>query len=636
VNNPVNSIGASSHLLGDISMLMNADVVASKDYLSVVPTQATTLNDLLRWRALNQAQRQAYTFLEYGEESERWTYGDLDRKARIVAAKLQEMGAEDQRVLLLYPPGLDFIAAFFGCLYAGAIAVPAPPPRVNKVSARVSSIIGDAEPIVALTTSALLPVIQRCLMEIPEAMGMSCLASDSLPEDLAKEWREPSFSIDALAFFQYTSGSTSTPKGVMVNHANLMSHFENFEQDMAHSDDSVIISWLPHFHDLGLVYGVLHGVYRGIPTYLMAPASFIQRPYDWLHAISRFKGTHTAAPNFAYDLCVRKISPELRDKLDLSRWEVALNGAEPVRAGTLLEFAEYFRPSGFRETTFSPAYGLAEATLKLTASRNGEAPTSCAVNPAALECNRVEDALEGRGKSRIIVGCGRPPADVKVTIADPETLTLCPPDTVGEIWVSGPCVARGYWRRPEDTERAFGARLVDTGDGPFLRTGDLGFMRDGQLYVTGRIKDVIIVAGRKHYPQDIELTVEQSHAAIRKGCCAAFSIEVDDEERAVVVAEVDRHFKSVTRKNEGKPPAAPASGRDDLGRPCGPNINSRPPVDRDEIIKAIRINVAESHELQLYKIILIKTGAVCKTSSGKIQRHACRNNFLSDNFELWG
>jgi acyl-CoA synthetase (AMP-forming)/AMP-acid ligase II len=587
-------------------------------------------------RALHQSQRQAFIFLERGEEErERWTYADLDRKARIIAAELQGMGAAGQRVLLLYRPGLEFIAAFFGCLYAGAVAIPAPPPSVNKGATRLCSIIGDAEPIGALTTSTLLPVIQHYLMEIPEAEGMSCLATDSLPEDLAKGWREPSFCGDTLAYLQYTSGSTTTPKGVMVNHANLMSHFEDFERDLAHSDDSVIISWLPHFHDMGLVYGILHGVYRGIPSYLMPPTYFLQRPYRWLHAISRFKGTHTAAPNFAYDLCVRKISPELRDNLDLSGWEVALNGAEPVRAETLLEFTEYFGPSGFRATTFCPGYGLAEATLKVTASRNGAAPIYCAVDAAALECNRVEDALERRVRSRVLVGCGRP-TDIKVSIVDPETSRLCQPDAVGEIWVSGPGVARGYWRRPEDTERIFGARLVDTSDGPFLRTGDLGFMRGGQLYITGRVKDMMIVAGRNHYPQDIELTVEQSHAAIRKGYCAAFSVEADGEERVVVVAEVDRHFKPAAREIERKPPKAVTPGRDDLRPPFGPYFKSRPPVGGDEIVKAIRKNVAESHELQLYKVILLKPGVVCKTSSGKIQRYACRNNFLDNSFELWG
>jgi acyl-CoA synthetase (AMP-forming)/AMP-acid ligase II len=618
-------------------MLTNADVNASKDYLSVVSTQATTLNDLLRWRSLHQARRQAFIFLEHGEEDrERWTYADLDRKARIIAAKLQGMGAAGQRILLLYRPGLDFIAAFFGCLYAGAIAVPAPLPSANRGSIRLSSIIGDAEPMGALTTATLLPVIQQCLMEIPESGGMSCLETDSLPEDLAKEWRETSFCGDTLAFFQYTSGSTTTPRGVMVNHANLMSHFEDFERDVAHSGDSAIISWLPHFHDMGLIYGILHGVYRGIPSYLMAPTYFLQRPYRWLNAISRFKGTHTAAPNFAYDLCVRKISPELRDNLDLSGWEVALNGAEPVRAETLREFTDYFRPSGFRETTFCPGYGLAEATLKVTASRNGAAPTYCVVDAAALERNRIEDALEGQARSRVLVGCGRPTTDIKVSIVDPETSRLCPPNTVGEIWASGPGVARGYWRRPEETERIFGARLVDTGDGPFLRTGDLGFMRGGQLYITGRVKDMMIVAGRNHYPQDIELTAEQSHAAIRKGCSAAFSVDADGEEKVVVVAEVDLHFKPATRKNDGKPIAATASDQDDVGQPDGPNVNRRPTIDGDEVIKAIRINVAESHELQLYKIILVKPGAVCKTSSGKIQRHACRNNFLGNRFELWG
>jgi acyl-CoA synthetase (AMP-forming)/AMP-acid ligase II len=618
-------------------MLTNADVVASKDYLSVVPTQATILNDLLRWRALHQAQRQAFIFLEHGEEDrERWTYADLDRKARTIAAQLQGMGAAGQRILLLYQPGLDFIAAFFGCLYAGSIAIPAPPPRFNKASSRLYSIIGDACPMAALTTSTLLPVIRRHTMEIPEASGMSCLATDSLPEDLARRWREPSLDSDTLAFFQYTSGSTSTPKGLMISHSNIMCNCEQVERELRHSDESVIVSWLPHFHDMGLIYGVLHGVYRGVPSYLMAPASFLQRPHRWLRAMSRFKGTHTAAPNFAYDLCVSKISPELRDNLDLSCWEVAVNGAEPVRAVTLLEFTEYFRPSGFRETAFCPAYGLAEATLKVTASRNGEAPTYCAVNPAALERDRAMEALEGQEGARVLVGCGRPMTDTQVMIVDPETSRLCPPDTVGEIWISGASVARGYWRRPDDNERAFGARLADTGDGPFLRSGDLGFIRDGQLYITGRIKDVIIVAGRNYYSHDIELTVEQSHAAIRKGCCAAFSVEADGGERAVVVAEVDRHFKPVKQENGKKPPDATTPGRDGVGQPSRPDFNGRPPADGDEIVKAIRKNVAESHELQLYKVILLKPGNVCKTSSGKVQRYACRNNFLADSFELWG
>ena len=618
-------------------MLMTSEEVSTTNGLSIVSPQATTLNDLLRWRAVHQAQRQAYIFLERGEEEgERWTYADLDLKARIIAAKLQGIGAAGQRILLLHPPGLDFIAAFFGCLYAGAVAIPAPSPRPNKASSRLQSIIGDARPRAALTTSALLPVIRRHMTEIPEAGGMSCLATDSLPQDLERRWREPSLGGDTLAFFQYTSGSTSTPKGVMVSHSNIMSNSEQVERTLGHSDDSVIVSWLPHFHDMGLIYGILHSVYRGVPSYLMAPTYFLQRPYRWLHAISRFKGTHTAAPNFAYEMCVRKISPELRDNLDLSSWEVAVNGAEPVRAETMQEFAEYFRPSGFRETTFCPAYGLAEATLKITASRNGEAPAYCAVSPAALERGRVVEALEGQEGGRVLVGCGRPSTDTMVMIVDLESSRLCPPNTVGEIWVSGAGVTSGYWQRPDDNERAFGARLADTGDGPFLRTGDLGFMRDGQLYITGRIKDMMIVAGRNHYPQDIELTVEQSHAAIRKGCCAAFSVEADGEEKVVVVAEVDRHFKPVMQKNEGKPPDATTSGRDDRRQPFRPDFYSRPPINGDEIVKAIRKDVAESHELQLYNVILLKPGAVCKTSSGKIQRYACRINYLDNSFELWG
>jgi acyl-CoA synthetase (AMP-forming)/AMP-acid ligase II len=602
-------------------MLISTEDIIATEALHVTGPGHSTMTALLRWRALNQSQRHAYTFLENGEEEgARWTYADLDRRARTIGAQLQRMGAAGQRALLLYQPGLEFVAAFFGCLYAGAIAIPAPPPRLNKASARLSSIIADAEPVAVLTNSSLRQGMQSFLASAPEAAGVSLVATEELPEELAEHWQEPTLDGETLAFFQYTSGSTTTPKGVMVTHSNILHNAEDIDISWAHTDESVIVSWLPHFHDMGLIYGVLEAVYRGIPSYLMAPAYFVQRPYRWLNAISRFGGTHTAAPNFAYDLCTRKISPQLRDTLDLSRWEVAVNGAEPVHQETLVEFIEYFRPSGFRATTFCPGYGLAEATLKVAASRNGEAPVHCNVDTAALERNCVEEVPEWQKGSRPSVGCGRPMMDTTVVIVDPETLEACLPDAVGEIWVSGSSIARGYWQRPEENERTFNARVAGTGEGPFLRTGDLGFLKDGHVYVTGRIKDLIIIDGNNHYPQDIELTVEKSHPAFRRGCSAAFGVEVGGEERLVVAVELDQRYRSSQPATDGE-----------AGKPSRPTAG-----DLQEIARAAKRAVAEQHELSVHDLLLLVAGTIPKTSSGKIQRHASRAGYLNRTLEILG
>jgi acyl-CoA synthetase (AMP-forming)/AMP-acid ligase II len=574
----------------------------------------STMTALLRWRALNQPDRRAYTFLENGEEEgASWTYADLDLRARAIAAWLQEAGAGGGRALLLYQPGLEFMAAFFGCLYAGVAGIPAPPPRLNKTSTRLSSIIKDSEPAAVLTNSSLRQGLETFLAAMPGAEGVSVAATEELPLELAERWREPEIDGETHAFFQYTSGSTTTPKGVMVTHSNILNNSADIDAGWAHTDESVIVSWLPHFHDMGLIYGVLQAVYRGIPSYLMAPAYFVQRPYRWLNAISRFGGTHTAAPNFAYDLCTRKITPELRDTLDLSRWEVAVNGAEPVHRHTLVEFSEYFAPTGFRAETFCPGYGLAEATLKVAASRNGEPPVYSSVDAGALGRGRVEELPEGHPSARWVVGCGRPMMDTKVRIVDPETLEACPPDAVGEIWVAGRSVARGYWQRPEENERSFKARIAGTGEGPFLRTGDLGFLKDGHVYVASRIKDLIIIDGNNHYPQDIELTVETSHPALRRGCSAAFGVEVDGEELLVVAAELEQRYRAGGEAGTGARPTAALL---------------------EEVARAVRRAVAEQHELSIHDFVLLVAGTIPKTSSGKIQRHASKAGYLNGTLEV--
>jgi acyl-CoA synthetase (AMP-forming)/AMP-acid ligase II/acyl carrier protein len=555
------------------------------------------LVQLLRRRALNQPDQTAYTVLFDGEAvGPGLTYALLDRRVRVLAAHLQQLNATGERVLLLYPPGLDYIVAYFGCLYAGAVAVPVYPPRHNRQLGRVQAIASDAHTQLALTTKNLLSQTASVLDAEPTLARVHLDASDCLPEELAGEWKEIAIESDRLAHLQYTSGSTATPKGVMVTHGNLMHNSEYIAQGFGHSPSSVSLTWLPHFHDMGLLDGIIQPLFNGFPGFLMSPSAFLQQPYLWLQAVSRFKVTHSGGPNFAYDLCVRSISDEQLTTLDLSSWRVAYNGAEPVRAESLERFAHRFAAAGFRRTAFYPAYGLAEATLKVTGA---DEATFFVTTSDALKQNRVVEA-KADSQATTLVSVGRPSLDTTVRIVDPEMLRELSSNEIGEIWIAGPSVAKGYWNRPEATEETFHAFLNDTGAGPFLRSGDLGFLRDGELYVTGRLKDLIIIRGLNHYPQDIELTVDQSNPFLRPGCGAAFSVEVEGEERLVVVQE--------------------------LGR--------RQPPDVGTVIADVRRAIAEQHELQAWAVVLVKLGTVPKTSSGKIQRHACRAAFLKGELDV--
>ena len=409
-------------------------------------------------------------------------------------------------------------------------------------------------------------------------------------------------STDSLAYLQYTSGSTATPKGVMVTHGNVLHNSASIHQGFAHTPDSRALTWLPHFHDMGLIDGIIQPLYGGFPGILMSPVSFLQQPLRWLEAITRFQITHTGGPNFAYDLCVRRVNTEQRARLDLRSWRVAYNGAEPVRFETLQRFANEFRECGFRWEAFYPAYGLAEATLKVTGGSSAEPPVTCTVRSDALEQHRVVEAVPEQDDTRTLVGCGQAGLDTEIEIVDAETFTRCEAKTVGEIWVHGPGVAAGYWRRPEETEAKFHARLAEAtrvSEKTYLRTGDLGFVRDGELFVTGRVKDLIIIRGRNLYPHDLELAIEQCHEALRAGGGAAFSLEVEGEERLVVVQELE----------------------------------ARRRADTAALVELIRQTLAEEFEVQPYAILLVKAGSVPKTSSGKIQRSACRIRFETGSFE---
>ena len=565
----------------------------------------STLVDALRHRASHEYGKRAYVFLPEGEEEGAGlTYGELDQWARAVAARLQELDVAGERALLLFPPGLEFLAAFFGCLYASVLAVPSYPPRRNRPDYRLQAIAVDAQATVALTTAQVLSGLESRLAYTPELKSLRWLAIDRTDLSLAGSWREPPVSGDTLAFLQYTSGSTSTPKGVMISHSSLLNTLNDLDLGWAHTPESVMVSWLPVFHDMGLVYGALQPLHKGFPCFLLPPASFLQRPIRWLQAISRFRGTHSAAPNFAYDLCVSTTTPEQRAALDLSSWKVTLNAAEPVREETLQRFAQAFGPCGFAFSTLCPGYGLAETSLKVTATPINRSRIVCRVSAEALSKNRVVEIAGNQNDSQTIVGCGRSEIGMRIAIVDPERSVECQPDQVGEIWVSGPSLAHGYWNRPEETKETFKAYLADTGEGPFLRTGDLGFLKHGDLFITGRLKDVIIIRGLNHYPQDIELTVEECHRALRRTCGAAFSVEAGDEERLVIVQEVERtHLRK---------------------------------LDVDAIVAAIRQAVAEQHDLELYAAVLLKTGTIPKTSSGKIQRRACKAAFLEGSLEVVG
>lgn len=707
-----------------------------------------TLVELLRDRSARKSNQRGFTFLNDGEKDEiHCSYKELDQHARAIAATLQQEDVVGERALLLFPPGLDFVASFFGSLYAGVVAVPAYPPdpvRLQRTLPRLEAIVEDAGAKFVLTTSPVLAMASVLFEQAPKLKDLKWIATDALPSGVEEQWHDFQVDTEDLAFLQYTSGSTGSPKGVMLSHANLLANCSYIYQAFGHSDSSKGVIWLPPYHDMGLIGGILQPVYGGFPVVLMSPIAFLQRPLRWLEAITRYGATTSGGPNFAYDLCIRKITPEVLETLDLKTWDLAFNGAEPVRHGTLDRFSKVFEPAGFRRQAFYSCYGLAEATLLVTGGKKSALPAVRSFQGPALEHNlvapprslveieatyfgpcaprtdltkdlstsgtfvRTEEPLQsgtvislrfsqglqekpieiqgevarvvpndrpdcgmgvrfifgnpeqkerfeswvgrvtkgrpasgGKG-AKTLVGAGQPMPGTDIVIAQPASMTRCWKDQVGEIWIQGPCVASGYWNRPEETSGTFEARLLDTGEGPFMRSGDLGFFREGELFIAGRLKDLIVIRGANHHPQDIETTVEHAHPNfLRPGCGAAFSVEMEGDERLVVVQELDRRFQAdrraknatvgdakQTEKQDRRSGSDRRADRADI-QAFAPPEEAKTKPDMDEIIASIRQAVSERHELQVYAVVLIKAGSIPKTSSGKVQRYACRTGFLS-------
>jgi amino acid adenylation domain-containing protein len=571
----------------------------------VAGTELASLIDLLRRRAEEEPDAELFAFLLDGEDNSGLTLtrGELHRKSCAIAARLQDLEIERDgaRALLLYPPGLEFITAFFGCLYAGIVAVPAYLPRVNRPMTRLRSIVVDAQPSIVLTSGSECREAPRWEVGVPELRGVHRLVTDlddGNVDQLAGHWCDPGAQRDTLALLQYTSGSTSAPKGVMITHGNLLNNSALIHHCFGSSRESRGVFWLPLFHDMGLIGGVIQTLFCGGFSTLFSPVSFVRRPIRWLEVISRTRAIISGAPNFAYELCVEKTTPQERALLDLSCWRVAFNGAEPIRAETLDRFAEAFSPGGFRREAFLPCYGLAEATLLVSGGPRSCLPVVLSVDREALGRGEVAE-LKRPGEGRRLVGSGTVVADHRIVIVDPETGIKCPGDRVGEIWVSGPSVARGYWGRAVETEENLLAHIGDAG--PFLRTGDFGFLRDAVLFITGRLKDMVILGGRNHYPQDIEWTAAGSHPSLKVGVAAAFAFEIDGEERLAVVQEIERNPDSEVIA---------------------------------EVIKAIRRAVAEAHDIEVSAIRLVKMLSLPRTSSGKVQRHTCRESFLAGTLEV--
>ncbi len=567
----------------DLRRLIGADAPPRSDLVSVLQHWARVRGD---------APAFYFTDGESPEDDLCLTFAQLDLAARNVAGHLQKYNAQGQRILLVYPPVLDFVVGFFGCLYAGATAVPAFPPRRNRKGQRIHGIARDCQAQIALTNQHVRQQIEGDT-HWTEWESILIVATDSLAQDYSDAWKNPQIAPDDLAVLQYTSGSTGQPKGVMLSHGNLVRNTELIMMAFKTQPDSIGCSWLPTYHDMGLIGGVLTPLFIGRPAILMSPMAFLQKPIRWLNTISRYGADISGGPNFAYQLCVDKITDEELSGVDLSSWKTAFNGAEPVRATTLKQFMARFAPNGFGSSAFLPCYGMAETTLIVTGGPSHEPPVVRTFDSQQLDLQKVVACPADSEQARELVGSGEVLPGEKLLIVDPESLQPTEPDRIGEIWVSSPSVGQGYWEREEVTQETFCATTRD-GDGPYLRTGDLGFMYEGQLFVAGRLKDMIIVRGVNRYPQDIEQTVEQSHEIMQSGLVAAFADHSQDRERLIICTSAQKRTED---------------------------------VDWDEVIKSIRRAVALQHELPPDAVVLVRFGTLPRTSSGKIQRHASRREF---------
>lgn len=582
-------------------------MVLNYRYMSktVDPGSAENLVELLRLRASFHPDRIAYRFLSFEPDTHDHilTYRELYRESAAVAAALKRVGSEEgDRALLLYPPGNAFFPAFFGCMMAGVTGIPLFPPRNNKSDRRIASVSRNSEAEFILTTEELRSVPRDNLPELNLPESGRWIGTDRISDHPLPENQYLSAAQDDTLYIQYTSGSTSEPKGVEITAENIMLCLEDLDRLFGHGEEGCTVSWLPHFHDMGLIYGNLLPLYWGHPAILMAPIDFIHRPDRWLQAITDFGGTSSAAPNFAFQLCLDEIPAENANSFDLGSWRAAFIASEPNRRETMEGFAERFEPAGFRHRTFAPAWGQAESTLQITAIPLEEEVTYLSVDKNEMANDRLVEVPADSSDALSLVGTGWTCERQEIKIVDSDSFRELEEMQVGEIWLKGPLVGKGYWNNPQQTEETFRAHISDSGEGPFLRTGDLGFIKDRQVYITGRLKDIIIIRGLNYYPQDIEHTVHKSHEALRIDKGAAFSVEVRGQERLVVTQELDRDYL------------------DDY--------------NEEEIFKAVRRAVSEVHELQVHHIVILRPKSILRTSSGKIQHSAMKSAYLEDKLSI--
>jgi acyl-CoA synthetase (AMP-forming)/AMP-acid ligase II len=560
-----------------------------------------TIREALDYRAATTPKALAYCFLKNGEtEDGRFTFDSLCVKAARIGRALLASGVKPgDRILLLLPQGLDYVVTLYACFYAGLIAVPASPPARAKQLARLQKIASDASAALIISDRDTLETFGAALGELT---AVPCRTVEDIDIEIDGEAALPALNGDSIALLQYTSGSAGDPKGVIVTHRNLCADQVLLQEALATGPQSSTVSWLPLFHDMGLIMGMMHPLFVGAPCYLMAPLAFLQKPARWLHAISRYRAQVSGAPNFAYDLAVTDVPPAERAAFDLSTWKVAFNAAETIRPETLTRFTATYGANGFQTRHANWCYGLAEATLIVTGGPPGEVPRTLRLAGDVLALTGIALPVEtAEPDSRLVASCGRPLGDVELVIADPETHNRLDPGSVGEVWLAGPIVAKGYWGNAEATAEIFGAHLA-TGEGPYLRTGDLGFMWDGALFLTSRLKDLIIIRGRNYSPSDIEQAIESADPAIRENGVAAFTIIGEKGEELVVTAEITDEATA-----DFDPPA---------------------------VIRKLRAEIATAFDLRLSKVAFVRRGKLPRTTSGKIQRAICRRDFEAGTLAL--
>lgn len=564
------------------------------------PQSFQTFTDLLQARISLHPNKLAYHFFD-GKSDTFVNYEQLDQNIRRYAAVLQEHGLFNQRVILIFPAGMEFMYAFYACMYTGAIAVPASEPRQQRVEQsdlkRLLAIIADSDPKAIVTTPEICRAMKTQLTDELSSKPLLWLTPTELEQGDGDQWRPQILSADHLCFLQYTSGSTGSPKGVMIDHRNLIVNQQMLAEGLKNDSDTVIVSWLPLFHDMGLITKMLHATYLGVPSHHTLPSTFIRQPFLWLKAISEYGGTFSGGPNFAYDLCVQRINERRKAELDLSSWRIAMNGSEPIREATQRAFTEAFAECGFNPKTFNPCYGLAEATVYVSGYPARAGYSVAMLDEAKLSQRLAQEAINDT-LAVPIVGSGMLGDSSDICIVDPDTRQPCAPEQIGEIWVSGAHIGKGYWQRPELSASVFRAKIANSpASRDYLRTGDFGFIRNGELFFTGRLKELIICHGKNHYPQDIERTVEEAQSCLRPHCGAAFSINLDGEEKLVVAYEVLRKHKT---------------------------------MDFQPLFESVRKAILDHHQLATHAIVIMQPKSMPKTTSGKLQRTACRDRYLKN------